>query len=307
MVDSARQAAALAADTPEAVRSDLEALLADHGRGIYLRRQLAQAAEHGAALLAALGLPQLVDPDFVSLDPVAIGDALDLAIATLDALDAPDEDREPYLAGDYNGAVDPTGEGEPSENDEDDGTTEPSLGAPERHPYAWTMTDNFYRPAEGKRLMRYRRHESQVSWAQGRSGDVEDDINDQPQDEDELDDDGLSRGESDRADDEPPLGSPIGNGDQEHWSQGACHVDEPEEVNEDGDDSGNRPGPRLRPIGPSRPRGPVYDYTSDLRALRRQAEAIRRKVDQVAPPSRPNPDAVIPIGPGMVWWAGPAL
>ncbi len=59
----------LATDTPETVRSDLEALLADHGRGIYLRRQLAQAAEHGAALLAALGLPRLVDPDFVPLDP----------------------------------------------------------------------------------------------------------------------------------------------------------------------------------------------------------------------------------------------
>ena len=56
-------------------------------RTIHLRRQLAQAAEHGAALLASLGLPRLVGPDHIVVDPVAAGDALDLAIATLDALD----------------------------------------------------------------------------------------------------------------------------------------------------------------------------------------------------------------------------
>ncbi len=77
--------------------------------------------------------------------------------------------------------VDPTGEGEPSEDDEDDGTAEPILGAPERHPYAWTMTDNLYRPAEGKRLMRYRCHESQSVVGSGRRvTTVEDDLNDRP-------------------------------------------------------------------------------------------------------------------------------
>ncbi len=77
----------LAADTPEAVRSDIEALLADHGRGIHFKRALHEAFDFGFALLDALDLP-----------PLAL-DVIDDAIATLDALDAPDEDREPWLAG----------------------------------------------------------------------------------------------------------------------------------------------------------------------------------------------------------------
>ena len=60
---------------------------------LHLRRQLAQAAEHGAALLSALGLPRLVGPDFIQVDPVALGDALDVTIAALDAIDG-DTDRE---------------------------------------------------------------------------------------------------------------------------------------------------------------------------------------------------------------------
>jgi len=86
-----------AADLPQTVAGD--AALALH-----LRRALEGALNHGTALLAALGLPRLMEPGFVPLDPAAIGDALDTAIGTLDALDAAGVDLE------------------------DDGTAEPSLG-----------------------------------------------------------------------------------------------------------------------------------------------------------------------------------
>ena len=72
--------------------------------------------DHGVALLAALGLPQLVRHDIVTDDPAAIGDALDVVIAHLDALDAPAEDLED----------DGTAEEEP--DDEDGGDAELSLG-----------------------------------------------------------------------------------------------------------------------------------------------------------------------------------
>jgi hypothetical protein len=63
-------------------------------RALHMRLALEGALDHGTALLAALGLPRLAAPGFVPLDPAAIGDALDTAIATLDAMDAPDEDLE---------------------------------------------------------------------------------------------------------------------------------------------------------------------------------------------------------------------
>ncbi len=66
----------------------------DAAQALHMRRALEGALDHGTALLAALGLPSLVEPGFVPLDPAAIGDALDTAIATLDALDAPAEDLE---------------------------------------------------------------------------------------------------------------------------------------------------------------------------------------------------------------------
>ena len=72
----------LLADTPEAVRGDIEALLTDHARAVHLRRELHQALDYGFALLDALDLP-----------PMAL-DVIDDAICTLDALDASDEDRE---------------------------------------------------------------------------------------------------------------------------------------------------------------------------------------------------------------------
>ena len=78
--------------------------VADLAQARHMRRALEGAIDHGTALLAALGLPSLVEPGFVPLDPAAIGDAIHLAIATLDVLDAAGVDLE------------------------DDGTAEPSLG-----------------------------------------------------------------------------------------------------------------------------------------------------------------------------------
>ncbi len=78
--------------------------VADFASARHMRRALEGALDHGTALLAALGLPRLMEPGFVPLDPSAIADALDTAIATLDALDAPGVDLK------------------------DDGMAEPSLG-----------------------------------------------------------------------------------------------------------------------------------------------------------------------------------
>jgi len=66
----------------------------DAAQAIHMRRALEGALNHGTALLAALGLPRLVEPGFVPLDPAAIGAALDTAIATIDAMDAAGVDLE---------------------------------------------------------------------------------------------------------------------------------------------------------------------------------------------------------------------
>ena len=60
----------------------------------YARRALEGALEHGASLLAALGLPRLVKSGFVPIDPTAAGDAIEGAIAALDAMDSPFDDIE---------------------------------------------------------------------------------------------------------------------------------------------------------------------------------------------------------------------
>ena len=78
-------------------------------RTLHSRRALAHAFDHGFALLDALDLP-----------PLAL-DVIDDAIAHLDALDAPDEDREPWLAGYYNGRVDVSGECESDDCDDEEG------------------------------------------------------------------------------------------------------------------------------------------------------------------------------------------
>ncbi len=140
-------------DTPDAIRADLDALVAERGdittarpagcvdidtpsldaaRTLHLRRQLAQAAEHGAALLTSLGLPRLVGPDFMPLDPAAIGEAVEAAVAALDAIDGDPDleeggDDEPSLASPISGA--PVGGSDDREEDHTD--REPSLGWPE--------------------------------------------------------------------------------------------------------------------------------------------------------------------------------
>jgi len=134
-----------AADLPSGVASDVRHRGAgDAARARHMRRALEDALDHGTALLAALGVPPsvalcdtlLVEPGFVPLDGPAIGDAVDTAIATLDALDAPAEDLED------DGEAEPSLgwiDGKPVLSDshddreaEDD--AEPTLGAPERHP-----------------------------------------------------------------------------------------------------------------------------------------------------------------------------
>ena len=110
-----------------------------------MRRALEGALDHGTALLAALGLPRLMEPGFVPLDPAAIGDALDTAIATLDALDAAGMDleddgtAEPWL-GWIDGKPVLSDSHDDREAEDDD---EPMLGAPERHPscYQFALCD----------------------------------------------------------------------------------------------------------------------------------------------------------------------
>ncbi len=117
----------------------------DAAQALHMRRALEGALDHGTALLAALGLPRLMEPGFVPLDPATIGDALDTAIATLDALDAPSMDRED------DGTAEPSLgwiDGKPVLSDSHDDREaedddEPILGAPERHPscYQFALCD----------------------------------------------------------------------------------------------------------------------------------------------------------------------
>jgi len=119
--------------------------VADLAGVLHMRRALEGALDHGTALLAALGLPRLMEPGFVPLDPAAIGDAVDTAIATLDALDAAgvdleDEgDAEPSL-GWIDGKPILSDSHDDREAEDDD---EPMLGAPERHPscYQFALCD----------------------------------------------------------------------------------------------------------------------------------------------------------------------
>ncbi len=161
-------------------------------RTIHLRRQLVEAAEHGVALLDALGLPRLVTAEFEPIDRETVADALDVVISHLDAVDG-DENLEPYLAGYYNGAVDPTCEGEADSDDE------PSLGAPENHP------GRFHVDMEGHHHVGRARHSlgDQSQWAAGGSWD-----NDAEAVNEEGDD--LDHGEMQEGELEPWLGAPEG-------------------------------------------------------------------------------------------------
>jgi len=188
--------------TPADSRGDISTT--DLARALHMRRALEGALDHGTALLAALGLPMLVEPGFVPLDPAAIGNALDTAIATLDALDAPGMDLEPSL-GWIDGKPVLSDSHDDREAEDDD---EPILGAPERHPscYQFALCDAT---------------SSQEHWADGSTRYDEAEV---------VNEDGtdLDAGELDEADLEPSLGAPeVAFGrhepfrvDQTHWAGG---------------------------------------------------------------------------------------
>lgn len=97
----------------------------------------------------------------------ALMDAVDHAIALLDALDALNLDLE---AVDEDGdPLEISGEGDPLEDAEDDGTAEPTLGAPENHPFRFhfDMDDGYHRSRRRAHLG------DQTNWARGRSEDGE--------------------------------------------------------------------------------------------------------------------------------------
>ncbi len=170
--------------------------LPEAARARHARRALADAIEHGVALLEALGLPRLVTHDFEPIDPAEIGNAIDAVISALDDLDAPGEDLE-------------------DDEREDVGDDEHTLGAPERHPFVFTMTAGHFRTADGREPRRYRRDESQAVWAQGARQDGEGEAEpgyDLPEGDDE-------RCASDDVDGEPSLGS-LDHLDQTAWADG---------------------------------------------------------------------------------------
>ena len=90
----------------------------------HMRWYLEAAADHGAALLVALGLPLLTPRHRAT-----IGDALDLAISTLDDFDG-DPDLEPWLAGSAHFATGCTAAAIDAEDDseEDEATALESFG-----------------------------------------------------------------------------------------------------------------------------------------------------------------------------------
>ena len=125
-LDADEMRAGMAALLAEGEAKAAERVDLDAARSRHARRALEAAADHGAALLAALGLPRLVDDGFVPLDPVAAGDALEAAIAALDAVDAPGEDLEPWLAGSYDPHIAPAdAEWVDEDEDDDPGEAEP--------------------------------------------------------------------------------------------------------------------------------------------------------------------------------------
>ena len=238
----------IAALLPTPPRGLPEAAQARHAR-----RALAEAAEHGVALLEALGLPRLVTPDFAPIDPTEVGAAVDAVISALDDLDASGEDLE-------------------DDEREDAGDDEHTLGAPERHPFVFTMTAGCFRAADGRQLRRHRRDESQTKWAQGARQDGEGEA-EPGYDLAEGDDERCA---SDDVDAEPSLGS-LDHLDQTAWA-----------------DSGEGGGSdrELDPLDASAP------WTAEQRAaraqgrrigteLRARAEAIRR---------RGNPTTIKPAG-----------
>ncbi len=260
-------------DRPDEIR------LADAARTLHLRRQLMEAAEHGVALLTALGLPRLVTAEYERHEFVAIADALDVVIDHLDALDAPDEDREPYLSGDYNGRMDPEGEREGDEGPaEDDGISEPSLGAPERHSSPMLM----FRGAPWTDRSANCR---QTAWADAGRHDLEGCMPDDPHDGDNED--------LEPDDDKEPVLGATEEIDQTGWAEsGICDREF------DATDCIDRHKPVAQWEASIARRG-------DMVALTRRAESLRCRQASHTKLAPTDPDTLIPIGPGMMWWGGP--
>ncbi len=213
----------------------------DAAQALHMRRALEGALDHGTALLAALGLPRLVEHGFVPLDPAAIGDALDTAIATLDALDAPGADLE---EDDF---------GEPGGDDEEAlgwtaGMSQAKLGpntpegdstAPERHGKGFLRCG----PDDGEPEAGY----------------------DLPEGDDER------CGSSD-VDLEPSLGAPENHDrapDQEHWAQGGYSNYSDVEIGEDESQTDK-----------DLPFDARQANETAAREAGRQAEAMRRRKDR---------------------------
>ncbi len=190
---------AIPADVPHGGAGRVCATVADLASALHMRRALEGALDHGTALLAALGLPRLVEHGSVPLDPAAIGDALDTAIATLDALDAPDEDLEDGHDAEHDlGWPACMSQAKLGPNTADGDST-----APERH---------------GKGFLRCRPDDCEPEAGY-----------DLPEGDDER------CGSSD-VDGEPMLGAPENHDqapDQEHWAQGGGFYSSEAEIGED--------------------------------------------------------------------------
>ncbi len=225
-------------DTPDAIRADLDALLADHGRALHLRRQLHKALDHGFALL-----------DAFDLSPLAL-DVVDDSIAALDALDG-DADFEPTL-------------GAPERC-----PWSPDMGASFYKPARGgrlircfdTRAWNQAAWAAGSRL----------------DGEGEPEAGyDLPEGDDELcgsEHDGCELEEG-----EPDLGSSIGDGDQENWAQGHDSETVNEDGDGETGPDANAPHPYSRPISPRRPDTMGYQTRDDSRAIARRARDVRARL-----------------------------
>ncbi len=226
--------------------------VADLASALHMRRALEGALDHGTALLAALGLPMLVEPGFVPLDPATIGDALDTAVATLDALDAPGLDLE---EDDF---------GEPGGDDEEAlgwtaGMSQAKLGpntpegdstAPERHGMGFVRCGpDDCEPEAGYDLP-------------------------------EGDDERCGSGDVDL---EPSLGAPENHDqapDQEHWAQGGYSNYSDVEIGEDESQTDKE-----------LPFDARQANEAAAREAGRQAMAMRRRKDRRATPAR-DPEEV---------------
>jgi len=223
-VDRGKVSVSAAAEVARLPAEDQQAVVdAATARACHMRRALEGALDHGTALLAALGLPRLMEPGFVPLDPAAIGDALDTAIATLDALDTAGVDiedegeAEPSL-GWIDGKPVSSDSHDDREAEDDD---EPILGAPERHP-AWDPWSSGRSNAG-----------SQTRWSCGSNGSANDGEAEAGYDLPEGDDERCGSGDVDL---EPSLGAPENHDrapDQEHWAQGGYSNWSDVEIGED--------------------------------------------------------------------------